>query len=160
MVLSSLYRLTGIYPLNRNVLSLDTPVAKLGEETGLFLPMHSPMRQSGKRIVFDFTDEETELFQRRFENGYDLKIDDRYNLWVTRYHPESCVQQLPYSSTAVSSFLRCPSPPARAEKLKPKPSGRVLTSAENLALVKDRRKRSKERRKRGKEKRRREKQLH
>ena len=91
------FRVTGIYPLNRNVLSLDTPFAKLGEETGLFLPMHSPMRQSGKRVVFDFTDEETELFQRRFENGYDLKTDDRYNLWVTRYHPESCV----YTAAAV-----------------------------------------------------------
>ena len=32
------FRVTGIYPLNRNVLSLDTSVAKLSQETGLFLP--------------------------------------------------------------------------------------------------------------------------
>ncbi|CAI8052152.1 hypothetical protein GBAR_LOCUS28545, partial [Geodia barretti] len=38
---------------------------------------------------------------------------------------------------AVSSFLSYPSPPARAETLKPKSSGRVLTSTENLALVKE-----------------------
>ena len=62
------------------------------------------------------------------------------------------IQQLPYSSTAVSSFLRCPSPPARAAKLKPKPSGRVLTSAENLALVKEK-ERQKEEKQRKKEER-------
>ena len=49
------FRVTGIYPLNRNVLSLDTSVAKLSQETGLFLPMHSPMCQSKKRVAFDFT---------------------------------------------------------------------------------------------------------
>ena len=83
------FRVTGIYPLNRNVLSLDTSVAKLSQETGLFLPMHSPMCQSKKRVAFDFTDEEISLFERRFENGYDLTGDKRYNLWLSRYHPES-----------------------------------------------------------------------
>ena len=137
------FRVTGICPLNRNVLSLDTSVAKLSQETGLFLPMHSLMSQSKKRVAFDFTDEEIGLFERRFENGYDLTDNKRYNLWLTRYHPESSLQQLPYNSTAVSSFLSYPSPPARAETLKPKSSGRVLTSTENLALVKKEKRREK-----------------
>ena len=146
------FRVTGIYPLNRNVLSLDTSVAKLSQETGLFLPMHSPMCQSKKRVAFDFTDEEISLFERRFENGYDLTGDKRYNLWLSRYHPESSLQQLPYNSTAVSSFLSYPSPPARAETFKPKSCGRVLTSTENLALVKEK-ERQKEEKQRKKEER-------
>ena len=146
------FRVTGICPLNRNVLSLDTSVAKLSQETGLFLPMHSLMSQSKKRVAFDFTDEEIGLFERRFENGYDLTDNKRYNLWLTRYHPESSLQQLPYNSTAVSSFLSYPSPPARAETLKPKPSGKVLTSTENLPLVKEK-ERQKEEKQRKKEER-------
>ena len=30
----------------------------------------------------DFSPTELELFQRRFDNGYDLKTDDRYNQWL------------------------------------------------------------------------------
>ena len=133
------FRVTGIYPLNRNVLSLDTSVAKLSQETGFF-----PMNRSKKRVASDFTDEGINLFERRFENCYDLTDDKRYNLWLTRFHPESSQQQLPYSSTAVSSFLSYPSPPARAETLKPKSNGRVLTSTENLALVKEKEKQKEE----------------
>jgi hypothetical protein len=146
------FRVTGIYPLNRNVLSLDTSVAKLSQETDLFLPMHSPMCQSKKRVVSDFTDEEISLFERRFENGYDLTGDKRYNLWLSRYHPESSLQHLSYNSIAVSSFLSYSSPPARAETLMPKSSGRVLTSTENLALVKEK-ERLKEEKQRKKEER-------
>lgn len=29
-----------------------------------------------------FTQEELTLFTKRFEEGYDLKQDDRYNLWL------------------------------------------------------------------------------
>lgn len=29
-----------------------------------------------------FTEQEIKLFKRRFENGYDLKSDRRYNLWL------------------------------------------------------------------------------
>lgn len=31
-----------------------------------------------------FSPDELELFERRFENGYDLDIDDRYNQWLKR----------------------------------------------------------------------------
>ena len=35
----------------------------------------------------EFTDEEGYKFSRRYEEGYDLKGDNRYNLWLSRYHP-------------------------------------------------------------------------
>jgi hypothetical protein len=30
----------------------------------------------------EFTEDELSLFERRYENGYDLKGDSRYNLWL------------------------------------------------------------------------------
>ena len=30
----------------------------------------------------EFTKDELSLFERRYENGYDLKDDNRYNLWL------------------------------------------------------------------------------
>ena len=59
---------------------------------------------------------------------------------------------MPYNSNAVSSFLSYPSPPARAETFKPNSCGRVLTSTENLALVKEK-ERQKEEKQRKKEER-------
>ena len=38
------------------------------------------MRPCGSNVSFSC--EELELFQRRYENGYDLTHDVRYNLWL------------------------------------------------------------------------------
>ena len=37
----------------------------------------------------DFTDAEINLYERRFEEGYNLDHDERYNEWVQRFHPSS-----------------------------------------------------------------------
>lgn len=37
---------------------------------------------------FQFTEEEQRLFENRFENGYDLQTDERYNAWLKVHHPE------------------------------------------------------------------------
>ena len=34
-----------------------------------------------------FTEEECQRFKKRWENGYDLKHDERYNSWVRIHHP-------------------------------------------------------------------------
>ena len=39
----------------------------------------------------DFTESEDRLFKERFENGYDLTSDSRYNAWVELNHPQSAV---------------------------------------------------------------------
>ena len=116
--------------------------------------MHSPISRSRSKPVADgFTEEEISLFEGRFEDGYDLTHDARYNRWLSQYHPESTVRPLPLSSSAVSSFLNYPPPPTRQETFKPKSCGRVLTSAENFVTMaekereKERKKEEKERRK-------------
>ena len=45
--------------------------------------------QPGDNEVEVFTDLEMELFQTRFDNGYDLFIDPKYVSWLLQYHPES-----------------------------------------------------------------------
>ena len=32
--------------------------------------------------------EEVQRFETRYENGYDLLTDERYNRWLEMYHPE------------------------------------------------------------------------
>lgn len=34
--------------------------------------------------VVQFSSEELSLFARRFDNGYDLQQDERYNLWLSQ----------------------------------------------------------------------------
>ena len=36
-----------------------------------------------------FSVEELQLFTKRYENGYDLRNDDRYNIWLHVTHPSS-----------------------------------------------------------------------
>ena len=43
---------------------------------------------SGKKDVpYSFTNEEKKRFVKRWENGYDLTTDEKYNHWLKRYHP-------------------------------------------------------------------------
>ena len=37
--------------------------------------------------LHEFSVEEFSLFTKRFDNGYDLKTDERYNLWLSIAHP-------------------------------------------------------------------------
>lgn len=38
--------------------------------------------------IGDFSEQEIALFTRRWENGYDLTIDERYNTWLSMNHPD------------------------------------------------------------------------
>ncbi len=52
----------------------------------------------------EFTDDEVSRFTIRFENGYDLQHDTRYNTWKQLYHPESSdLSSQPSSSQPSSS---------------------------------------------------------
>ncbi|XP_019861816.1 PREDICTED: uncharacterized protein LOC109590340 isoform X7 [Amphimedon queenslandica] len=48
----------------------------------------SSMRHS-LELEDDFTEKEWTIFTKRYENGYDLQGDDRYNLWLSQYHSQS-----------------------------------------------------------------------
>ena len=82
------FRVTGIFPVNRNVIEVPKELSKpsLTEATGLaYIPLYSPARMTSHtevRRACDFTAEEVEKFECRFENGYNLTTDHRYNQWV------------------------------------------------------------------------------
>ena len=103
------FRATGVYPFNRRAISIPgveestgTPTAKLAYQQGIkYLPFHSPhhvklsqvlqsseeLRSSGQpqsQQTFkkmNFTEEENRLFEKRYEEGYDLP-DTRYHAWL------------------------------------------------------------------------------
>ncbi|XP_065891048.1 uncharacterized protein [Dysidea avara] len=83
------FHTTGIFPFNRNAL---TPLAALTPSkfnpehlvkgTKLkFLPVYSPSSSKSIPSTY-FSEEETMLFTRRYEEGYDLTHDKRYNRWL------------------------------------------------------------------------------
>ena len=40
-----------------------------------------------------FSTEKILKFTSRYENGYDIDTDDRYNAWLAVYHPKEDTQQ-------------------------------------------------------------------
>ena len=45
-------------------------------------------------FLTDFTIEELKCFEKRYENGYDLADDLKYNKWKDQFHPEGTVNCL------------------------------------------------------------------
>jgi hypothetical protein len=59
-------------------------------------------------IAPQFTLEGQELFKRRYENGYDLTNDQKYNQWLRCYHPgrdqSACVGESESTYTRTCTF--------------------------------------------------------
>ena len=101
------FRVTGVCPLDPDrflvVEDLESERAQrpcsLAEATGLaYIPLYSPAPQK-RRLgtqpqTASFSPEQVVIFQRRYENGYDLDIDPHYNLWLQLEHPEEATQLL------------------------------------------------------------------
>ena len=100
------FRVTGVYPLERSKVVPPSPPEKIDQlrkAKGIsFMPLYSPhptrtvpiMHHSQCQSELAFSDEETILFERRFEEGYDLKGDSRYNQWLNIHHPEETLISL------------------------------------------------------------------
>ncbi len=82
------FRVTGVYPVNRNAIQLldESSRPSLPEGTGLaFIPLYSlarhqrPASVACSPSVTAFSEKELQHFQRRFDNGYDIKTDEQYN---------------------------------------------------------------------------------
>lgn len=95
--ITSGFRVTGIYPVNRNALvqkenHIDSSLAEL---SGLnYIPLYSPAPQrvhsrNSATSTPHFTAEEHAKFEKQYENGYDLH-DSRYNQWKDVYYPSGC----------------------------------------------------------------------
>ena len=114
------FKTTGVYPTDRNAILLpgaSKSHPSLGERSGLkFIPFYSPSRSvpsPAKRITF--SEDELHRFEVRFENGYDLTHDNRYNLWLKMYHPMEARQvqsHLSFNLSPGSSGIPSPSPPS------------------------------------------------
>ena len=92
--ITSGFRVTGVYPVNRDAIDLPAVSAQqsLPEATGLaYIPLYSPAKRPlsvpSTPSIPVFSEEELLRFQTRFENGYDIKTDERYNRWLQMYHP-------------------------------------------------------------------------
>jgi hypothetical protein len=148
------FRVPGVYPVNRKVVEKPTELSKpsLPEATGLaYIPLYSPAKVScvEARQHSEFSAEELEKFECRYENGYDLITDERYNRWLRMYHPDECHdtdQSSSFSEHQVvmsdrqrsdwQKLLTVPDPlPTIA--LKPKQTARVLTGPEYMQQVKE-----------------------
>ncbi len=71
-----------------------------------------------------FTAEELARFNKRFEEGYDLTTDERYNLWLLTRDIT-----LPKPNTSITPFLDLPMVKF-PDTSKHKASGRVITSVD------------------------------
>ena len=89
------FRATGVYPFDRNAIKIpgvpetercSSPEDGLAEATGLaYIPLYSPAPPRS-RSVTHFSEAEIRRFEIRYENGYDLNHDERYNLWLGLTH--------------------------------------------------------------------------
>ena len=100
----------------------------------------------------EFSAEELERFECRYENGYDLNTDEKINKWLRMYHPDeyrepdqssSFSDQVAMSERQQSKLLTLPDP-LPAITLKPKQTTRVLTGPEFLQHVKEKELKKKE----------------
>ena len=79
-----------------------------------------------------FSASEIALYSKRKEEGYDLKNDLRYNLWLSLQSGsplDTEVLKLPYHSVA-SKIIGSVPPPIKKPRLTPKSCARVITSIE------------------------------
>ena len=103
------FKVTGIYPLDRKAIKLPIqPKGPIIDTEVSYLPFYStPVQGMGKGgsschasssfvtgaedspvDETQFTDEECKIFQKRYENGYDL-YDPRYRHWLNIFHPQA-----------------------------------------------------------------------
>ena len=125
------FRYTGIYPFNRYAscmqpFSESIPPSFDPKVYGIsYLPMYtSESTQEGvitlPCITFEddsFSPEEIHIFNRRYENGYDLTHNCRYNRWLQEFHlsdtslcNDTCSSE-PHS--IISKLCHCPIPKIR-----------------------------------------------
>ncbi len=108
--IASGFKAAGVFPLDRRAIKIpgenpavtNTPTAVLARREGIkFMPFLSRARklvpESDKETsgeVTRFSEEEEAKFTRRYENGYDLLHDCRYNEWLSMHHLEHTPQTL------------------------------------------------------------------
>ena len=146
--ITSGFKVTGIYPTDRQALLKLIPAAvshsDIQEESGLaFIPLISPSvksksSKSTKAVNQEeqVQNSERELFEKWYKTNSGKATNDQYNAWLKENHPDY-VWMKPLCTTGVEEFLSLPQPPCSIPEAKPKSSGRVLTSHENIKRLQE-----------------------
>ena len=180
--MSSSFRATGVYHFNREAIKI--PKKQGGEEfdTGVisYLPLYSlpPKRYNvkidapvPKLVLTDESENQDtgtaqehlaaatcmfseELYQVRWENGYDIKTDTRYNKWVLKNKCNRAISLDESRSTnpaskatpsEIHNFLKLPELPLALKKSETRfRSARVLTSEVALQQMEEEERKKKE----------------
>ena len=90
--ITSGFRATGVFPVNRDTIKIPgvkqcskaTPLAAAAKKNGInYLPLYSPAPRKPRArssTSLEFTDEKMDLFQRRYEEEYDILGDLRHEV--------------------------------------------------------------------------------
>ena len=145
------FQITGVYPVNREAIipgvELSPKIECLKKTVGIsFIPLYSPFKKKTTSSVIEFTEKELLRFQRRYEEGYDLTTDTKYNKWLEMYHSGS-KDSAQISSHEEDDSIRVLTPTTilgrviseqqtvKIPATEPKISARVLTSEENRRML-------------------------
>lgn len=80
------FRVTGVYPLNRDALKPKKCKSSLLEDTGLkYIPMLTPRPCRDDHSTPKFTDDEFAHYQSQYEEGEECVEDSRYGVWKRMY---------------------------------------------------------------------------
>ena len=118
--ITSGFRATGVFPVNRDAIEIPgvkqgskaTPLAAVAKKNGInYLPLFSPAPRKPRArssTSLEFTDEEMDLFQRRYEEGYDIPGDLRYEAWLEMYRPDLSISRpsLEFTDEEMDLFQR------------------------------------------------------
>lgn len=143
------FRITGVYPPDRNAISLPTDEKQnLAQKSGVaYIPLYTPAKRRIPSLYLTFTDEELEYFEECFEDGTGNREDSRYQAWLRMNHPDVSfsVVSPPYKPaekhSSLGNFLD--SSPDRSFPVVTSSSLRVLTSSENLKKIEEKEKEKK-----------------
>ena len=82
------YKACGIYPYNPDEV-LKQFEGLPSSQPSLALPSSQPFLHDSTAIRSEFSDQQIELFETRYSEGYDIFEDEEYVLWLKSYHPEA-----------------------------------------------------------------------
>lgn len=87
------FKVTGIYPLNRDALKPKKCKSSLLKDTGLkYIPMLTPRPCRNDPSTPQFTDSEFAHYQSLYEEGKECVEDGRYGVWKRMYRsPAECL---------------------------------------------------------------------
>ena len=117
------------------------------------LPIDSQLSHLPPPLPINFSREECICFQRRKDEGYDLPGDKRYQLWLKQHirHSTPLTEELSCESSihlprasAMSTLLSEKTREIKLPKMNQNTSARVLTSAQNLRLLEEKKKKKEE----------------